>query len=234
MTENLSEKPKRKNDPTTRLLYGIIGALLVGIVAVSLFILFTQLTRTETPTNIQTFSIVEADGEFDGTTTISPPRDMPDFTLTNQDGDLTSLSDLRGKYVLITFGYTHCPDVCPLTLNEFRRIRESLGDMEDDVVFVFVSVDPQRDTPKSIREYFETRKLDGFVGLVGDEADLKKLGVDYGLFFEKSEGTSSGGYLVDHTAGSYLLNPDGQWIMRYQFGVMPSLIVEDLETFISA
>ena len=140
MTENLSEKPKRKNDPTTRLLYGIIGTLLVGIVAVSLFILFTQLTRPEPPTSIQTFSVVEEDGEFDGTTKINPPRDMPDFTLTNQDGDLTSLSDLRGKYVLITFGYTHCPDVCPLTLNEFRRIRESLGDNAEQMSSLYLSV----------------------------------------------------------------------------------------------
>lgn len=232
MTENLSEKPKRQKDSTTKLLYGVIGALIVGIIGVSLFILFSQLTRTESPSSIEGFSVVEED-EFDGTTEISPPRDMPDFTLTNQDGELTSLSDLRGQYVLITFGYTHCPDVCPLTLNEFRRIRESLGDKAEEVEFVFVSVDPQRDTPASIKEYFETRDLDGFIGLTGEEADLKKLGIDYGLFFAKSEGTSSGGYLVDHTAGSYLLNPDGQWIMRYQFGVMPSLIVEDLETFIS-
>lgn len=233
MTENVSEKSKRKKDPTTKFLYGIIGLLIVGIIGISLFIVYSRLTQTDSPTSITEFSVVE-EGEFDGTTAISPPRDMPDFTLTNQNGDLTSLSDLRGKYVLLTFGYTHCPDVCPLTLNEFRRIRESLEDKADQVEFVFISVDPQRDTPASIAEYFETRKLDGFIGMTGDEADLKKLGVDYGLFFEKSEGTSDGGYLVDHTAGSYLLNPDGQWIMRYQFGVMPSLIVEDLESLIEA
>lgn len=232
MTENLSDTPQHKKDSTTRVLYGIIGALVIGIIAVGLFIVFSQLTATpDTPD--QSFSVVDQ-SEFDGTTEISPPRDMPDFTLTNQDGELTSLSDLRGKYVLMTFGYTHCPDVCPLTLNEFRRIRDSLGDLSENVEYVFVSVDPQRDTPDAINSYFETRKLDGFIGLTGDEVDLKKLGVDYGLFFEKSDGTSNGGYLVDHTAGSYLLNPDGQWIMRYQFGVMPSLIVEDLETFIGA
>ncbi len=233
MTENLTEETRQQRDPTTKTLYGIIGVLIVGIIGVGLFIVYSQLTQPDTPTSITSFSIVEEEN-FDGTTAISPPRDMPDFTLTNQDGELTSLSDLRGKYVLITFGYTHCPDVCPLTLNEFRRIRESLEDQADEVEFVFVSVDPQRDTPQAIGEYFGTRNLEGFIGLTGDEADLRRLGVDYGLFFEKSEGTSRGGYLVDHTAGSYLINPDGQWIMRYQFGVMPSLIVEDLEAFISA
>ncbi len=233
MTETPIEKQKTQKDPTTKILYGLIGALTLGIIAVTLFIVFSRLTANDTTTNINAFTVVEEEN-FDGTTAISPPRDMPDFTLTNQEGELTSLSDLRGKYVLITFGYTHCPDVCPLTLNEFRRIRESLGDLAKEVEFVFISVDGQRDTPDTIEAYFETRKLEGFIGLTGEEVDLKKLGVDYGLFFDISDNDSSGGYLVDHTAGSYLLNPDGQWIMRYQFGVMPSLIVEDLEGFISA
>ena len=232
MNEDSSPQEKQKRDPTTKVLYGVIGILIIGIIGVGLFILFSQLTKTDAP-SITEFGVIE-DGEFDGKAEISPPRDMPDFTLTNQDGDPTSLSDLRGKYVLMSFGYTHCPDVCPLTLNEFRRIRESLGDKAENVAFVFVSVDGERDTPAALSSYFETRQLEGFIGLTGEEAELRKLGVDYGLFFEKSEGTSDGGYLVDHTAGSYLLNPDGQWIMRYQFGVMPSLIVEDLEAFINS
>lgn len=229
MTQNSSSTNKK--GPTIKLLYGVIGMLSVGIIAVGLFIIFSRLTESNAPTNIQSFSVVEEEN-FDGTTAISPPRDMPDFTLTNQDGELTSLSDLQGRYVLITFGYTHCPDVCPLTLNEFRRIKESLGDLANEVEFVFISVDGKRDTPAIIKEYFETRKLDNFIGLTGDDVDLKRLGVDYGLFFDISDNESGGVYLVDHTAGSYLLNPDGQWIMRYQFGVMPSLIVGDLEAFI--
>lgn len=231
MPDTTTEKPKKKNDSTTRLLYGIIGVLIVGIIGISLYIVFDRLTAPE-DTNA-TFSVVEVD-EFDGTTQIDPPRAMPDFTLTNQDSELTSLSDLQGKYVLMTFGYTHCPDVCPLTLNEFRRIRESLGDLADHVEFVFISVDGTRDTPEAIKQYFDTRKLDGFIGLTGDEVDLQKLGVDYGLFFEIGEDTSQGGYLVDHTAGSYLLDPAGRWIMRYQFGILPSLIIDDLEEFITA
>ena len=226
------KKPKRKSDPTTKTLYAVIMLLIIGITAVTLFIVFDRLTSSDTNSNTA-FSVVNEE-DFDGSTTIDPPRQMPDFTLTNQNGEPTSLSDLRGKYVLITFGYTHCPDVCPLTLNEFRRIRDTLGDLAENVEFVFISVDGQRDTPEAIQQYFETRKLDNFIGLTGEETDLRKLGMDYGLFFEIGEYTSQGGYLVDHTAGSYLLDPDGQWIMRYQFGAMPSMIVEDLKGFIEA
>lgn len=232
MSETHAEKPKRSTDPTTKLLYSIIGVLVVGIIGVGLYIVFDRLTAPD-DNNVGNFTVVDVE-DFDGTTTIDPARDMPDFTLTNQDGDTISLSDLRGKYVLLTFGYTHCPDVCPLTLNEFRRIRDSLDNKADNVEFVFISVDGTRDTPDVIKQYFETRKLDGFIGLTGDEVELKTLGVDYGLFFEKAKETSQGGYLVDHTAGSYLLDPDGRWIMRYQFGILPSVIVEDLDRFIGA
>ena len=136
--------------------------------------------------------------------------------------------------MLLTFGYTHCPDVCPLTLNEFRRIRDSLGDLAEKVEFVFISVDGQRDTADVLKQYFETRKLEGFIGLTGEENNLRTLGTDYGLFFEIGDNTSQGGYLVDHTAGSYLLDPDGRWIMRYRFGALPSMIVQDLETFMKS
>lgn len=230
---DVTEKSEQRSDSTTRFLYGVIGVLIVGIIAVGLYILFSQITAPDDTANNDGFTIVE-ESDFDGSTAITPPRPMSDFTLTNQNGEDTSLSDLRGQYVLITFGYTHCPDVCPLTLNEMRRIQDSLGDLADQVEFVFISVDGRRDTPESIKTYFETRNLDGFIGLTGDSVTLDKLGVDFGLFYELGEPDSTGSYLVDHTAGTYLLNPDGEWIMRYQFGVMPSLIVDDLETFMRA
>jgi len=225
MTENLN-KQKYSSNATTKALYGITIALIVGIIAITVYIGFTRLTAPEEIVA----NAVDEEG-FDGSTAIDPPAEMSDFTLTNQDGELTSLSDLRGKYVLLTFGYTHCPDVCPLTLNEFRRVRDSLDDLAENVEFVFISVDGQRDTPEAIKQYFETRKLEGFIGLTGEETDLMALGTDYGLFFEVGENTSKGGYLVNHTAGSYLLDPEGRWIMRYQFGALPSMIVKDLQTF---
>lgn len=228
MSQTAPESIKTRQDVTTKVLYVVIGTLVMGIVVVGLFIVINQLPSPE-----QVNNTINIQDDFDGTTAIDPPKDMPDFTLTNQFGELTSLTDLRGKYVLLTFGYTHCPDVCPLTLNEFRRVQNSLGDLAEQVEFVFISVDGERDTPNILHQYFETRKLEGFIGLTGDEIDLRQLGIDYGLFFEKASGTSQGGYLVNHTAGSFLLNPDGQWIMRYQFGILPSVITADLETLLS-
>jgi protein SCO1 len=230
MAEIRSKNNKKKNDVTTQTLYGIIIALIIGIIGISLYIVFDRLS---VPENDGTSSNDVDIEDIDGSIAIDPPHEMPDFTLTNQDGDLVNLTAWRGKYVLITFGYTHCPDVCPLTLNEFRRIRDSLGDLAKKVEFVFISVDGQRDTPDAIKQYFETRKLDGLIGLTGEEADLQTLGTNYGLFFEIGDNTSKGGYLVSHTAGSFLLNPEGRWIMRYQFGALPSMIVKDLEIFIN-
>jgi protein SCO1 len=225
----MTENPKNPSNTSTKLLYAITIALVISIIGVSIYIGFTRLT---TPENTTTQPVDE--DSFDGSTSIDPPRMMPDFTLTNQDGNPTNLSDLRGKYVLLTFGYTHCPDVCPLTLSEFRRIAQSLGDLAENVEFIFISVDGQRDTPDILKQYLETRKLEGIIALTGEDADLLELGTDYGLFFEIGDNTSKGGYLVNHTAGSYLLNPDGQWIMRYQFGALPSMIVKDLESFMES
>ena len=217
-----------KQPTTTRILYGIAIALVVGIIGIAMFIIVDRLTA---PDGQDTSSFRAADAEdFDGTIRIEPPRDMPDFTLTNQNGERMRLSDLRGRYALLTFGYTHCPDVCPLTLNEFRRIRESLGELAAKVAFVFISVDGQRDAPEVLRRYFATRQLEDMIGLTGAEADVRRLGADYGLSFKRNATEDRADYLVNHTAGSFLLDPKGRWTMRYQFGVMPSLIADDLKT----
>lgn len=219
-----------KQSATTRILYSIAIVLVVGIIGLALFIVFGRLTAPDS----QNASSVAGAGDFDGTIKIEPPRDMPDFTLANQNGERMRLSDLRGHYVLLTFGYTHCPDVCPLTLNEFRRIRESLGELAAKVAFVFVSVDGQRDAPEVLRRYFVIRQLEDMIGLTGAEADVRRLGADYGLSFKRNMEEGRADYLVNHTAGSFLLDPKGRWMMRYQFGVMPSLIADSLKTLIAA
>ena len=213
-----------------RILYGTVIGLTAGIIGVALFIVFDRLTTPESQ-RVSHFGAVGGD-DSDGAITIEPPRPMPDFTLTNQHGERMSLSDLRGRYALLTFGYTHCPDVCPLTLNEFRRVRETLGELASEVAFIFISVDGQRDRPEVIRRYFAARQLEGMIGLTGDEADVRRLGGDYGLAFER--GAEAAGYLVNHTAGSFLLDGEGRWVMRYSFGVMPSLIADDLKALLDS
>ncbi len=215
-----------------RIQLGFISALLVGIAALAMSIAYG---RMNPGADLQTGSSDRGDApEFDGSISIDPPLAMPDFTLRDQSNQSLSLSDLRDNYVLITFGYTNCPDVCPLTLNEFRAIRDSLGSSREEVAFVFISVDGERDSPEALRNYFALRELHGIIGLSGEEDKIRALGVDYGLSFEMTKPDKRGGYLVNHTAGSFLLDPNGRWIRRYQFGVPPSRIVSDLEGLLAS
>lgn len=159
---------------------------------------------------------------------IDPPRELTDFTLTSQDGTPVSLSDLKGKPVLMFFGYTFCPDVCPTTLAEFVHVKRNLGEEADRVAFVFVSVDGERDTPEVLARHLSAFDKD-FIGLQGEEATLRQISNDYGLYYKKNEveGTSAA-YLVDHTAASYLIDPEGRLHMIYPYGTPPEVMTADV------
>jgi protein SCO1/2 len=167
------------------------------------------------------------------------PRKVEDFTLTNQDGEPFTLSDVRGKPVLLYFGYTFCPDICPTSLAEFVRVKRGLEQDDagkgDQVAFIFISVDGERDTPEVIKSYLAAFDPD-FIGLTGDEQDIRRIGVDYGTFFEKNydvEGTSAD-YLVDHSAASYLLDQEGKLTTIYGYGTPPEVIIEDLRAMLDS
>lgn len=215
-----------------RILLGVISVLLLGIAALAMAIAYG---RIYPGANSQADSSHRGDGlEFDGSIIIDPPLAMPDFTLRDQFNKSVSLSDLRGNYVLITFGYTNCPDICPLTLGELHSARKALGSSSEEVAFLFISVDGERDSPEALRNYFALRGLDGIIGLSGGEDAVRALGIDYGLSFEMTKPDKRGGYLVNHTAGSFLLDRNGRWIRRYQFGVAPSRIVADLRGLLAS
>jgi protein SCO1 len=165
---------------------------------------------------------------------LDPPRPLADFTLTSHTGAPLSLGDLRGRPALLFFGYIHCPDICPTTLVEFRRVSALLGERAGEVAFVFISVDGARDTPETLARYvgaFDPR----FIGLTGDEATLRRIGADYGLFFEQRviEGTSAA-YLVDHTAAAYLVDPAGRLAVVYPFETPARVIAEDVRAMLGA
>lgn len=166
---------------------------------------------------------------------VDPPRDLVDFTLVNQDGEETRLSDLQGKPILMFFGFTHCPDVCPATMAEFRIIKRELGDLGDDVTFMLISVDGSRDTPETLRAY--VRQFDDeFIGLTGDEEYVREIGGDYFLFFNRaaeSGQASEAGYSVDHTAYSYLIDQDGRLTTIYPFQAPREMIVQDLRDMVT-
>lgn len=164
-------------------------------------------------------------------TRLEPPRPLQDFTLTNQDNQPTSLRSLRGKYTLILFGFLNCPDVCPLTMLKYKRVKDALGDLSAQINFVFISVDGARDTPDLMKTYL--RNFDeSFIGLTGDEATLRRLGTDYNLFFEYRPGTTPDAYVVDHTASTFLVDPEGNLVAIYPYDESSAgvdVVVADLQ-----
>ena len=158
---------------------------------------------------------------------IDPPARAADFTLTDQNGNSFRLSEQRGKVVLIFFGYTNCPDVCPTTLAEFKKIKAALGDQASDVRFVFITVDPERDTQPRMQAYLTAFDPD-FTGLTGDSAALEAVWKSYGVFIERKDVGSASGYLVDHSARTYLIDLQGNWRLNYPFGMETEKISQDI------
>ncbi len=159
---------------------------------------------------------------------IDPPVEAADFTLTEQDGSGFTLSEQQGKVVLIFFGYANCPDVCPTTLADFKRVHEALGDQADDVKFVFITVDPERDTPEIIANYVSAFNTD-FVGLSGTEAELQPVWDAYYVVRNKIESDSALGYLMEHSARVMVIDRQGNLRMTFPFGMAPEAITEDVQ-----
>lgn len=160
-------------------------------------------------------------------TLLDPPKEVGDFTLTNQDGQPFRLSDLHGKVALLFFGYTNCPDVCPTTLAEFKRIKALLGEDVERVAFVFVSVDGARDTPERLAAY--VRAFDPqFIGLTGDDATLRPIARDFGVFYQRVNYESDVNYLVDHTASTFVVDRQGRLRLVFPYGTDPAAIVTRL------
>lgn len=159
---------------------------------------------------------------------VSPPHPAPDFVLTDQFGRPFRLADQRGKPVLMFFGYTSCPDVCPATMLQFKAVRESLGRDGDRVSFIFVTVDPERDTPERLRDYVE-RFDPAIVGLTGSPSEVEAVLSRYGVVAEKVPlGDSKASYLVNHTALTYLIGPDGLVRVMFPHGTPTADIVHDV------
>lgn len=222
---------KRNRATIHRLLYSVIAGLLIGISALALYLVHDQMRQTEAIQS-QAFAI-EGEADFDGTIRIKPSIAFPEFTLTDQHGEPFNSSDLRNRYALLTFGFTNCPDICPLTLNDFQQIRALLGAAAEQMAFVFVSVDGSRDTPAVLRRYLQFRELDGIIALTGGEADVREFGAPFGLAFEVSGKLADGSYAVNHSAGSYLLDDRGRWIMRFHFGVPAERIAAELRELLA-
>lgn len=158
---------------------------------------------------------------------IAPPAKAPDFSLVDQHGDLFTLSQQRGNVVMIFFGYTNCPDVCPITLSEYKQIKSRLGEKATNIKFVFITVDPERDTPERMKLYVENFDAE-FIALTADRQTLETVWEKYGVYQERQDTGSAAGYLVDHSARTYAIDAQGNWRINYPFGMEVEKIYQDV------
>jgi len=141
-------------------------------------------------------------------------RVLPDFMLVDQNGNTFSLASLKGKAVLIYFGYTHCPDVCPLVLSKYKQTIEQLGPDADKVAFIFVTVDPERDTPEVMKKYLSYFH-EKIIGLSGTPEQVYAVLKLYNIFAVKNPPDEKGNYLVDHYA--LVMGADRNHVLRIAF-----------------
>lgn len=151
-----------------------------------------------------------------------------DFQLTDHDGRPRTLKDFRGKAVVVFFGYTHCPDVCPTTLSEISEAKRLLGPDGAKVQGVFVTVDPQRDTPEMLKAYMANFGPD-FVALHGTPEQLAAVAKEYKIYYKKVDGKTPESYTMDHSAGSYVYDPQGRVRLYTRYGTGPEALASDLK-----
>jgi protein SCO1/2 len=167
---------------------------------------------------------------FSGTV-IQSPEPSFSFTLESMSGPV-SLSDFGGKVVVLYFGYTFCPDVCPATLTDLARAMKLLGKKADDVQVIMVSVDPERDTADKLEEYVHAFDPD-FIGLTGTPEQIAEVAARYGVYYAKHEGSDASGYLIDHTATVMVINEEGRLKLLESFGTTPEEMAADLAHLIN-
>ena len=155
-----------------------------------------------------------------------------DFALPDFNGKMRTLADFKGKAVVVFFGYTQCPDVCLTTMAEMATVMQQLGPLADKVQVLFVTLDPERDTPALLAKYvpsFDPR----FLGLVGVKAATDKVAKEFKVFYQKVPGKQPGSYTLDHTAGSYVFDPQGRIRLFIRHGQGAEPIVHDLKLLLS-
>ncbi len=150
-----------------------------------------------------------------------------DFQLTDQDGKPRTLADFRGKVLVVFFGFTHCPDVCPTTLAELARARKALGADADRVQVVMITVDPERDTPEVLRQYV-TALDPSFIGLTGDADAIARTAKDFKVFYQKTAGPSDKSYSVDHSSGTFVFDPSGRVRLLVGYGQGAEVFAHDI------
>lgn len=169
--------------------------------------------------------------EFVGTPYLNP-SEAPAFELTGDSGDRVTLEAHRGKVVLLYFGYTFCPDICPASLAELADAVSMFEQRDrEDIQVMMISVDPARDTPEALGKYMNHFD-ESFVGLTGTEEEIAAVAADYNVFYQTYEEDSATGYFVDHWAGVYVIDREGRIVESLSFGMTGEQIADDVKEWL--
>ena len=154
------------------------------------------------------------------------------FEVQDHNGQVRHLTDFAGKVVLMFFGYTQCPDVCPTTMSEMIEIKKALGKDGDRLQVLFVTVDPERDTPELLKAYMENFDP-SFLALRATPEQLVALTKDYKIYYKKVDGSTPTSYTMDHSAGSYIYDPQGRLRLFTRYGGPKEALTKDIQTLLS-
>ena len=154
------------------------------------------------------------------------------FSLTDHNGKQRTIADFRGKLVLVFFGFTHCPDVCPTTLSEMAGIMKALGPDADKLQVLFVTLDPERDTSEVMAGYVPAFHPE-FLGLYGDKATTETVARDFKIFVQRVPSPDGKNYTIDHTAGSYVFDTQGRLRLFVRHGQSGTPLLNDLKSLLS-
>jgi protein SCO1/2 len=156
-----------------------------------------------------------------------------DFSLPDAEGRVRTLKDFQGKAVVVFFGYTQCPDVCPTTMAEIAEAKKLLGADGAKVAGVFITVDPERDTPQLLKAYVANFGPD-MVALRGSAEQTAAVAKDFKVFYRRVEGRAPGSYFMEHTAASYVFDPQGKLRLYTRYGSGAQALADDLKLLLKA
>lgn len=151
-----------------------------------------------------------------------------DFALTDAAGKRRTLADFRGKLVVVFFGFAQCPDVCPTTLSDLAQVRKLLGADGDRIQVVFITVDPERDSPQVLAGYVPAFDP-SFIGLTGSSEEIAAAAREFKVFYQKVAGKTETAYTIDHTAGAYVFDREGRVRLFIRHGTRAEAIASDLQ-----
>jgi protein SCO1/2 len=155
------------------------------------------------------------------------------FTLSDADGKQRTLADFKGKVVVMFFGYAQCPDVCPTTMSEMAQVKQQLGSDGDKLQVLFVTVDPERDTPPVMKAYMGAFDP-SFVALIPTPEQLPALAKDYKVYYKKVEGKTPTSYSMDHSAASFVYDTEGRLRLYARYGAGVPAMVSDLKALLKS